>query len=131
MVFTSQPKNRPQVSVSHAVQFESINYMPQFQNRWGSGYAQDGNGNGTYEPHEQQSWGDEFDGSIRQLGDPGPNGEIYTQKYAYLQGERRRFYDVGTTNQTDVSFSTGDFYLSGQHVFEFFSFVAETTTCST
>jgi len=109
-------KNRPQVSVSHAVQFESINYMPQFQNRWGSGYAQDGNGNGTYEPHEQQSWGDEFDGSIRQLGDPGPNGEIYTQKYAYLQGERRRFYDVGTTNQTDVSFSTGDFYLSGQNV---------------
>ena len=90
--------------------------MPQFQNRWGSGYAQDGNGNGTYEPHEQQSWGDEFDGSIRQLGDPGPNGEIYTQKYAYLQGERRRFYDVGTTNQTDVSFSTGDFYLSGQNV---------------
>ena len=109
-------RSNPTITLSHSVQFESISYMPKFQTRWGSGYSQNAAGTGVYEPHEQQSWGDEFDGSIRQLGDPGPNGEINYQKYSYLPGERKRFFDVGTTNQTDVSFSTGDFYISAQNV---------------
>jgi TonB-linked SusC/RagA family outer membrane protein len=110
-------KIKPQISFSQSTQFESISYMPKFQKRWGAGYDQDPNtGEGTYSAFEQQSWGDEFDGSIRILGEAGPNGEIQKQAYSYIPGERRRFFDVGVTNQTDVSFSTGDFYLSGQNV---------------
>jgi TonB-linked SusC/RagA family outer membrane protein len=110
-------KIKPQVSFSQSTQFETINYMPKFQKRWGSGYDQDPNtGEGTYTAYEQQSWGDEFDGSIRTLGEAGPNGELQKHEYSYKQNARRKFYNTGVTNQTDVSFSTGDFYLSGQNV---------------
>lgn len=110
-------KQKPQVSFSQSTQFETINYMPKFQKRWGSGYDQDPNtGEGTYTAYEQQSWGDEFDGSIRTLGEAGPNGELQKHEYSYKQNARRKFYNTGVTNQTDVSFSTGDFYLSGQNV---------------
>lgn len=109
-------RQRPMISVSHSVQTESISYMPKFQQRWGAGYDLDpSTGLGTYEPHEQQSWGDEFDGSIRQLGDPGPDGDTLFHTYSYRPGERKRFWNTGVTNQTDVSYSTGDFYLSGQN----------------
>ncbi len=112
-------KSRPQITLSHSTQFETINYMPKFQTRWGAGYDQDANtGQGTYTAYEQQSWGDEFDGSIRRLGEEGPGGpnDTLAQKYAFIPGERKRFFNTGVTNQTDVSFSTGDFYVSAQNV---------------
>ncbi|RZL04204.1 MAG: SusC/RagA family TonB-linked outer membrane protein, partial [Pedobacter sp.] len=110
-------KLKPSISLSHSTQFETISYMPKFQTRWGSGYDQDAStGQGTYTAYEQQSWGDEFDGSIRVLGEAGPGGGTMMQKYSYIPGERKRFFNTGVTNQTDVSYSTGDFYLSGQNV---------------
>lgn len=110
-------KLKPQITVSHSTQWESISYMPKFQKRWGSGYSQDADtGEGIYEAHEQQSWGDEFDGSIRRVGDPDPNGDTLTRKYSYVENGRKSFFNTGITNQTDVSFSTGDFYLSAQNV---------------
>jgi TonB-linked SusC/RagA family outer membrane protein len=109
-------KAKPMISVSHSVQFESISYMAKTQNRWGAGYAQDPlTGQGTFAPEEQQSWGIEFDGVVRDLGEKGPNGEIQRQPYSYLVNERKKFFDVGITNQTDFSYSTGDFYFSGQN----------------
>ena len=36
--------------------------------------------------------------------------------YKALPKEKKRFWATGLTNQTDVSFSTGDFYLSVQNV---------------
>jgi TonB-linked SusC/RagA family outer membrane protein len=109
-------KAKPAVTFSHSTQIESISYMPDFQKQFGSGYSADADGYGIYDPVEQQSWGDAFDGSIRQLGEEGPNGEAAQQvKYAYFKNGRRNFWDNGITNQTDVSFSTGDFYLSGQN----------------
>jgi TonB-linked SusC/RagA family outer membrane protein len=110
-------KNKPVITFSQSTQFESISFMPKFQDKWGAGYNQNSNtGQGTYSPEEQQSWGDEFDGSMRDFGEADPNGNIRKQQYSYIPGERRRFYDVGTTNQTDLSYSSGDFYLSGQNV---------------
>lgn len=109
-------KNRPIVSVSHTTQLESVSYMPDFQERFGSGYSPDAMGYGTYESIEQQSWGDEFDGSIRQIGQTGPNGEEYWLPYSYVKNGRRDFWATGTTNQTDVSYSAGDFYISAQNV---------------
>ncbi len=109
-------RNRPVVTLSHTLQLEKISYMPKFQTRFGGGYAQDAFGNGTFEPIEQQSWGDEFDGSIRQFGQTGPNGEKLEMPYAYNKNGRRNFFATGITNQTDLSYSTGGFYISAQNV---------------
>lgn len=110
-------KGKPVVTVSHTVQQERVSYMPKFQGRFGSGYSPDPlTGYGTYEPIEQQSWGPEFNGELVQIGQDGPNGEKYMVPYQYIKNERRNFYDVGMTNQSDVSYSAGDFYISAQNV---------------
>jgi TonB-linked SusC/RagA family outer membrane protein len=109
-------KNKPTVTVSHTTQIEKISYLPKFQTRFGGGYSPDDLGYGTFEPIEQQSWGPEFDGSIRQFGQTGPNGEKLEMPYAYNKNGRRNFFNTGVTNQTDISFSTGDFYISAQNV---------------
>jgi TonB-linked SusC/RagA family outer membrane protein len=108
-------KAKPSITVSHSTQFESISYMPKFQERFGSGYSFDAQGYGIYDPVEQQSWGSEFDGSMVELGEPGPGLPVQMVPYKYIKNGRRNFFDVGMTNQTDVSFSTGDFYISGQN----------------
>jgi TonB-linked SusC/RagA family outer membrane protein len=109
-------KSRPVVTVSHTTQFEKISYMPKFQTRYGGGYTPDALGYGTFEPIEQQSWGDEFDGSIRQFGQTGPNGEKLEMPYSNNKNGRRNFFATGVTNQSDVSYSAGDFYISAQNV---------------
>lgn len=109
-------KARPTVTLSHTTQLEKVSYLPEFQEIYGGGYSQDANGYGTFEPIEQQSWGDPFDGSIRQFGQTGPNGEKLEMPYSYNKKGRRNFYATGVTNQTDVSYSAGDFYLSAQNV---------------
>jgi TonB-linked SusC/RagA family outer membrane protein len=109
-------KARPAITVSHTTQLEKISYLPKFQTRFGGGYTPDAMGYGTFEPIEQQSWGDEFDGSIRQFGQTGPNGEKLEMPYSYNKNGRRNFFNTGVTNQSDVSYSAGDFYISAQNV---------------
>lgn len=109
-------KSKPVITFSNSLQFESISYMPKFQESYGSGYSTDANGNGIYDPVEQQSWGPAFDGSMVQIGEAAPNGDVLMVPYSYVKNGRKKFFDVGITNQTDVSFSTGDFYISAQNV---------------
>ncbi|MGB5027151.1 MAG: SusC/RagA family TonB-linked outer membrane protein [Chitinophagaceae bacterium] len=109
-------KTKPQVSVGHTVQIERVSYMPELQNQFGSGSSVDAFGYGVYDPIENQCYGDEFDGSMRQIGRDGPNNEKYLVEYIARPEEKRKFWNTGITNQTDVSFSTGDFYLSAQNV---------------
>jgi TonB-linked SusC/RagA family outer membrane protein len=118
IVVTTKRGNRarPVVTVSHTTQLEKISYMPKFQGIYGGGYSQDAYGNGTFEPIEQQSWGEPFDGSIRQFGQTGPNGEKLEMPYSYNKNGRRNFFNTGVTNQSDVSYSAGDFYISAQNV---------------
>jgi TonB-linked SusC/RagA family outer membrane protein len=109
-------RTKPQVSVGHTVQIERVSYMPELQTQFGSGSSVDAFGYGVYDPVENQGYGDEFDGSIRQIGRDGPNGEKYLISYEARPDEKRKFWNTGITNQTDVSFSTGDFYMSAQNV---------------
>lgn len=110
-------KTKPTITVSHNTQLERISYMPKFQETYGGGYSQDPiTGEGTFEPIEQQSWGPAFDGSIRQFGQTGPNGEKLEMPYAYKKNGRRNFFVTGVTHQSDVSYAAGDFYLSAQNV---------------
>lgn len=107
--------SKPSINFSQSIQFEKVSYLPKFQDKYGSGYAQDADGNGTFEPIEQQSWGPEFDGSIRQFGQTGPKGEKLFLPYSYQSNGRRSFFQTGVTNQTDISYSMGDFFLSAQN----------------
>lgn len=109
-------KTKPQISASHTVQLETVSFMPKLQTQFGSGSSVDAFGYGVYDPIENQGYGDAFDGSIRQIGRDGPNGEKYLVEYKARPEEKRKFWNTGITNQTDVSFSTGDFYLSAQNV---------------
>jgi len=109
-------RTKPQVSVGHTVQVERVSFMPEMQTQFGSGSSVDQFGYGVYDPIENQCYGDEFDGSVRQIGRDGPNGEKYLVEYLARPGEKKKFWNTGITNQTDVSFSTGDFYLSAQNV---------------
>ncbi|RYY59523.1 MAG: SusC/RagA family TonB-linked outer membrane protein [Chitinophagaceae bacterium] len=110
-------KGKPVISFSHNFQIETLAFMPKFQKQFGSGYSNDDRtGYGTYDSVEQQSWGDRFDGSMRALGEPGPNGEKMVIPYSYDKKGRSSYFVNGFTQQTDLSYSAGDFYLSVQNV---------------
>lgn len=109
-------KGRPAISVSHTTQLESISFMPKLQTLFGSGSSVDQYGYGVYDPIENQTYGPMFDGSMVQIGRDAPDGSKYMVEYSAHPKEKRKFWDNGITNQTDVSFSTGDFYLSAQNV---------------
>ena len=74
-------KNKPQISVGHTVQVERVSYMPELQHQFGSGSSVDAFGYGVYDPIENQCYGDQFDGSVRQIGRDGPNGQQYLVAY--------------------------------------------------
>ncbi len=109
-------RTKPMVSVAHTVQVEKVSYMPELQNQFGSGSSVNPLGYGVYDPIENQCYGDQFDGSLREIGRIGPDGSYYKVPYKALPNEKKRFWATGLTNQTDLSFSTGDFYLSVQNV---------------
>ena len=109
-------RGRPVVTASHTIQLERLSYFPKVQKRFGSGYAPDAAGFGTYEPIEQQSWGPEFNGEMVQIGQDGPNGEKLMVPYSYNEKGRTGFFETGVTNQSDVSYSSEGFYISAQNV---------------
>ncbi|MBS1742162.1 MAG: SusC/RagA family TonB-linked outer membrane protein [Bacteroidetes bacterium] len=117
VITTKRGTKKPVITFSQATQLEKIAYMPEFQSEFGGGYNQNAQtGDGDWEPIEQQSWGPRFDGSIRQFGQTGPNGEKLIMPFAYNPKGRVNFFQTGVTNQTDVSYAAGDFYLSAQNV---------------
>jgi hypothetical protein len=67
-------------------------------------------GYGVYDPIENQCYGDAFDGSIRPIGRPAPfntygvadSGSVYSVPYTALPDEKRKFWNTGLTNQTDI-----------------------------
>lgn len=109
-------KGKPQITFSLTTQMESVSFMPELQTRFGSGSSIDGFGYGVYDPIENQTYGPEFDGERVQIGRVGPNGDTLFTTYSAKPGEKRKFWDKGITTQSDISFSTGDFYFSAQNV---------------
>ncbi len=104
----------PVVTVSNSTQFESVLFLPDFQTRFGSGSSVDASGNGVYDPFENQQYGDEFDGQVREIGRPLENGSKQYETYAYKKNGRRNFFETGVTMQNDISYSAKNFYLSAQ-----------------
>lgn len=109
-------KANPSITFSHTTQLEKVSFMPLFQTQFGSGSSEDQYYNGVYDPIENQGYGDAFDGSLRQIGRDGPGGIQEKVTYEARPNEKKNFWATGITNQTDVSVSLGEFYMSAQNV---------------
>ncbi|MEJ5994104.1 SusC/RagA family TonB-linked outer membrane protein [Pedobacter sp. Du54] len=107
-----------QIKVGQTTSLESISYLPKVQKRFGSGTGPDDIP--TYTPYENQQYGPEFDGSMKEIGKPLVDGSIQTVPYSYNEKEgKQAFWETGVNNQTDFSISSGDekgsYYLSSQY----------------
>lgn len=126
-------KTNPTVTLSHTTQLERVAFMPRFQDQFGSGSSEDQFYNGVYDPIENQGYGPRFgdlslattdpdhfrivDGKLFSvIGRDGPGGIQEWVPYYAQPNEKKRFWNTGITNQTDLSFAAGDFYMSFQNV---------------
>ncbi len=107
---------KPVISLSHTTQLTRVSFLPKMQTRFGSGSGEDAFGNLEYVPFENQQYGPEFNGEMVELGPHLEDGSVQMVPYSALKKEKGKFFNTGLTLQTDVSFSTQDFYLSVQNV---------------
>lgn len=105
---------RGQINYSNSTLFSKVFLLPPAQQRFGQGQ------NGVYSPVANESWGDRFNGEVRDFGLP-INGLQPTKVYSAPDKDNRLdFFDTGVTVQNDLSFSSGDdkgsYYVSLQDV---------------
>ena len=123
-------KGKLKVSFSNATNFEQINFMPSFQNKYGSGsqyyhysYGEAGynadpvfRSKENWRPYENQQYGDAYDGSMRIAGRVLEDGSSLIVPYADVPNVRRNSYDMGISINNQASFQGGDengsYYLS-------------------
>jgi TonB-linked SusC/RagA family outer membrane protein len=109
---------KPEIKVSHTLNFEQVNFFPALQTRFGQGTEQDGQ---HYEKIENQQFGPAFDGSMRELGYPLEDGSQQYTTYDVKEGNGRNdFWQTGVQNKTDLSISFGNeknqSFISGQYL---------------
>ena len=134
MIITTKKgaKGKLKVAFSNATNFEQISFLPQFQDKYGSGshYATSYGGAGyktdylarmadNWRPFENQQFGDAFDGKDRVVGRVAESGDKLILPYAALENARRNSFDMGVSTNNQVSFQGGDenstFYLSAEN----------------
>ena len=113
IITTKRGKNtggKMQVEFNSSVAFERILVLPTFQNQFGQG--QQGDNYGFL--NDQESWGDEFDGSVRPYGSVigDPSSPLFnTQRvkpYVALEDNVREFFDIGTMFTNSLALSGGN-----------------------
>ncbi|WP_337042977.1 SusC/RagA family TonB-linked outer membrane protein [Emticicia sp. 17c] len=131
MVITTKrgSKGKLKVNYSNSTNFEQISFLPQFQEKYGSGshyYPSFGSAGyssdplvrmqGNWRAYENQQFGDPFDGSIRQLGRSVEDGSVNMVPYAAVKNSRFKAFDTGVSMNNQINFSGGDetgtFYMS-------------------
>ncbi|GAB2561115.1 SusC/RagA family TonB-linked outer membrane protein [Spirosoma aerophilum] len=117
------------VSYSNSTNFEQISFMPQLQDKYGSGshyyqsFGTAGYSNdyltrmaANWRSYENQQYGDQFDGSIRMQGRTTEDGGQYLLPYSAIPNARRKAFDTGVSMNNQASFQGGDetgtFYMS-------------------
>ncbi len=123
IITTKRGGTTPQVSLSQTSTFESLAFLPQFQNEFGPGSPQhlvstlpgpfnpngvDGNYLYQYQGFENQQFGPRYDGSVQPFGEELIDGSIQRITYEARPGEKRKFFNTGYQMQNGVSFSGGD-----------------------
>jgi len=146
IITTRKGKPKPQITISSTVNFESIAYLPKFQNTFGP-YGGEGNANpfsanpyaGTvqvgdnpyivYVPYENQNYGPRYNGQKVPIGAPiriyNADQTSYVIKqdsipYSAVPNAKSSFFNTGIQTQNGVTYAVGDdksnFYLSFQDV---------------
>ncbi|MBO0932129.1 SusC/RagA family TonB-linked outer membrane protein [Fibrella aquatilis] len=95
----------PRITFGNTSSIDQIGFMPKFNERFGAGtesYSRE------YIPFENQSYGPEFDGSIKELGQPLEDGTIAKAAYSNIPNGRRNAFDNGSVIQNDISLTSGD-----------------------
>lgn len=114
-------KGKIKVNYSTALNFEQISFLPEFQDKYGSGshYA-DSYGTSNYKPnyldrmhdnwrpYENQQYGDPYNGEMRVVGRVLEDSSFLLLPYSPIDGARRDAFDVGFTYNNQVSFQGGD-----------------------
>ncbi|MBB1645162.1 SusC/RagA family TonB-linked outer membrane protein [Sphingobacterium sp. UME9] len=108
--------NGMEVTVDNTTTFENVNFLPEVQKRFGSGYSAH---NIFYVPYENQQYGPAFDGSTVQIGDPLQDGSTQTGPYSW-NGGKDKFWETGVTNMTNLAVASkhenSSFRFSGQYL---------------
>lgn len=121
----SGKKAKPNITYGLTTTFNTVAYMPKFQERFGQGHT-DAFGlpefmNG-YTSDENQSYGPEYDDLMINIGSPieSLNGGYIQRPYSSVKDGRKSFYETGVGIQHDISYSSSDdrgsMYLSYQRL---------------
>lgn len=116
MITTKKGSNgKGTVRYSNSTLFSSVYLLPPAQTQFGQGQ------NGVYSPTQYESWGPAFDGTMKNIGLPLPDGTQPQALYAAPSADNRLdMFDTGRTLQNDISFSGGDdkstYFISVQNV---------------
>lgn len=116
MIVTKTGKQgKGSVSFSNTTTFSNVYLLPPAQTRYGQG------NDGVYDPTQYESWGPEFDGSMKDFGLALPDGTTPQLRYAApAKDNRLDLFQTGINVQNDLSFSGGDekstYFLSLQNV---------------
>jgi TonB-linked SusC/RagA family outer membrane protein len=107
---------QPIITLSSSYQISRVSFMPKRQRTFGTGASTDAFGNAVYDPFENFSYGDRYDGSLRNVGHVLEDGTFQQLRYAPTpDDEQKKFFnESGSVLQNDVSFATQDFYISFQ-----------------
>jgi TonB-linked SusC/RagA family outer membrane protein len=89
------------VTLSSAIDFQSVSYLPERQTRYGAGYS------GAYSSIENMSWGPEANGQIVPVGFPQADGSYIMAPYTGDEDNVREFFQTGTWLQNGVTVSAG------------------------
>jgi TonB-linked SusC/RagA family outer membrane protein len=104
--------DKPVINLSRTTQFSNISFFPAMQTEYGTGFDIGGAVPG-YTEYENWSWGPRYDGSLINVGSKLKDGSQQFLPYSPTN-DRKKFFNTGVTNQTDVSVSAKEFYLSLQ-----------------
>ncbi|HSU28383.1 MAG TPA: SusC/RagA family TonB-linked outer membrane protein [Chitinophagaceae bacterium] len=120
IITTKKGNQKPELTLTHTYNVEKVAYLPRFNETFGSGSAYGSSREEDFEPIENQQYGDTYDGSMRPLGRILADGSYQLLPYSNIPGIRKKMWDDGVTNQSDLSYRAGDqnstFYTSFQHV---------------
>jgi TonB-linked SusC/RagA family outer membrane protein len=134
IITTKKGSSTPQITLSQTSQFESVSFLPKFQNEFGPGantytsslpaFTTDNSPDSgyltQYQGFENQQYGPRFDGSLRPFGERLADGSVQMLTYEARPDEKRRFFNTGYQMQNGVTFSGGDektkFFASYQNV---------------
>ena len=125
-------KGKIKVGYSNSTNFEQISFLPQFQEKYGSGshyYPSFGSAGyssdplvrmkGNWRSYENQQFGDPFDGSMRILGRTAEDGSQLIVPYSAVKNGRYKAFDTGVSMNNQISFQGGDenssFYMSAEN----------------